>query len=159
MDKSFFKDYTSATLAAGGTQTVFLSDGEPFSGRVYNKVYVEGGAGLKPVVAAKTLIDLAKKCIGDTLAANNLDASLISKVQINKATVVMPYDMPGDYTLVDKYFPPRLSPTCRIRPTARFLSGLTTVQDESGSFSTRQKVPNCMTSCHFSYSAVWTLTL
>ena len=38
----FFKRFSSATLAAGGTQTVFDSDGDVRTGRVYNKLYVEG---------------------------------------------------------------------------------------------------------------------
>lgn len=128
---TLFKDYSSTEFP----QYAFNVTGHStrtLAGAATDKVYIEGGAGLKPVVAAKTLIDLAKKCIGDTLAANNLDAGLISKVQINKATVVMPYDMPGDYTLVDKYFPPRLSPTCRIRTdTTSTFMGLTDASSEN----------------------------
>ncbi len=51
---SFFKDYTSATLAGGGTQTVFLSNGEQIAGRVYNKVYVEGRFGFSFLFANVT---------------------------------------------------------------------------------------------------------
>ena len=42
MDSGFFKKYTSATLAGGGSQTVFESDGGPVTGRIYNRVYGDG---------------------------------------------------------------------------------------------------------------------
>ena len=101
-------------------------------GAAADKIYVEGGAGLKPVVAARTLIDLARKCIADTIASAGLDASLIDKAIINKATVVLPYEMPEDYTRVGNYFPPRLSPTCRIRTdTTSTFMGLTDASSEN----------------------------
>ncbi|MBQ9543848.1 MAG: SGNH/GDSL hydrolase family protein [Clostridia bacterium] len=42
MEKDFFKKYSSATLAAGGTQTVYETEEKKLTGRVYNKLYVEG---------------------------------------------------------------------------------------------------------------------
>jgi lysophospholipase L1-like esterase len=42
MTDQFLKQYTSATLAAGGIHMLFKSDGETRTGRVYNKLYVEG---------------------------------------------------------------------------------------------------------------------
>ena len=102
------------------------------AGQAADKVYLEGGGGLKPVVAARTLIDLAKKAVADSIAANGLDASLLEKTIINKATVVMPYDMPADYTDIDNYYPPRLSPTCRIKTdTTSTFMGLTDASSEN----------------------------
>ncbi|MCD8313872.1 MAG: hypothetical protein LUC24_06900 [Bacteroidales bacterium] len=70
-----------------------------------DEIYVEGGAGLKPVFNAiemKTLMldELATKGLGPT------------DVIINKATIVMPYEEPDDY---DYYYlmPDILSPTCK----------------------------------------------
>ena len=42
MSGDFYKKYTSATLAASGTQTFFDSDGRPHTGCVYVKVCVDG---------------------------------------------------------------------------------------------------------------------
>ena len=42
MIAEYLSRYTSATLAAGGTQTLIPSDGEPKTARVYNRLYVEG---------------------------------------------------------------------------------------------------------------------
>ncbi len=42
MDRRFYQKYSSATHAACGTQTLFRSEGDPRTGRVYNKLYVEG---------------------------------------------------------------------------------------------------------------------
>ena len=102
------------------------------AGQATDKVYLEGGAGLKPVIAASTLVDLANKAIADSIAAAGLDASLLAKTVINKATIVMPYDMPADYTDIDNYFPPRLSPTCRIKTdTTSTFMGLTDASSEN----------------------------
>jgi hypothetical protein len=75
-----------------------------------DKVYVEGGAGLKPVVKAEEL----KQILENLIAAEGIKDP--SQVVINKATVVLPYDVNGDYDLLDKY-PPVLSPTVRLRST------------------------------------------
>ena len=42
MTERFLKQYSSSTLAAGGVHMLFPSDGETRTGRVYNKLYVEG---------------------------------------------------------------------------------------------------------------------
>lgn len=84
------------------------------AGNSADKIYVEGGSGLKPVIAATDLISIAKACIADSLEAHGLDVALTDKAIINKATIVLPFEMPGDYTRLSEYYPPRLSPTCRI---------------------------------------------
>jgi len=129
--KALFSDYKTGTfpqyafnLTSHSTRTM--------AGSAADKVYLEGGAGLKPVITARTLIDLASKAISDTIAAHGMDASLLSKTVVNKATVVLPYDMPADYTDIDNYFPPRLSPTCRIRTdTTSTFMGLTDASSEN----------------------------
>ncbi|MBP5488216.1 MAG: hypothetical protein J6X77_01450 [Bacteroidales bacterium] len=128
---SLFSDYKTGSFP----QYVFNVNthaSRPLAGQAADKVYVEGGGGLKPVIAARTLIDLAEKAIADTIAAHGLDPALLAKTVINKATVVLPYDMPADYTDLDNYFPPRLSPTCRIKTdsTSTFM-GLTDASSEN----------------------------
>ena len=128
---SLFTDYSTGTFPQYAFNVTSHSS-RALAGAAADKVYVEGGAGLKPVIAAKTLIDLSRKAIADTIAANNLDASLLSKAIINKATIVLPYDMPADYTDISKYFPPRLSPTCRIKTdTTSSFMGLTDASSEN----------------------------
>ena len=85
------------------------------AGATTDKVYMEGGAGLKPVIEAKTLRQGAKDAIVSTLLANGYSADDAESVLINKASLIMPFDMPEDYTELDNFFPGRVSPTCRIR--------------------------------------------
>ena len=71
------------------------------------ELFVEGGCGVKPVVKAdglKTILEelIAKEGINDP-----------KEVVINKATIIMPYDVKGDYAKLDKY-PMILSPTVRL---------------------------------------------
>ncbi len=70
-----------------------------------DKIYVEGGGGLKPVFNAIEM----KTLMSEELASKGLEPT---DVIINKATIVMPYDVPDDY---DKFYlvPPVLSPTCK----------------------------------------------
>ena len=128
---SLFSDYKTGSFPQYAFNVTSHAS-RALAGAAADKVYVEGGAGLKPVIAAKTLIDLSRKAIADTIAAHNLDAALISKAVINKATIVLPYDMPADYTDIDNYFPPRLSPTCRIKTdTTSSFMGLTDASSEN----------------------------
>lgn len=75
-----------------------------------DKVYVEGGGGLKPVVKAEDIKQIMERLI----AAEGIKDP--SEVVVNKATIVLPYDVNGDYDLLEKY-PAVLSPTVRIRST------------------------------------------
>lgn len=84
------------------------------AGKAGEDILVEGGAGLKPVVSAKELRNITIRTIQDTLLAHNRASADYSKAVINKATLVLPFSMDTDYQLLDKTFPPRLSPTCRI---------------------------------------------
>ena len=89
------------------------------------KVLIEGGGGLKPVVSALELKRLAESLIrekgGDPEGA-----------VINKATLVLPFEFPEDYREMYKY-PQILSPTCRIRQndTTVVFAGLTDASSEN----------------------------
>lgn len=68
-------------------------------------IYIEGGGGLKPVISAE---EMREKVISHI--ERNGDPSLAI---INKATIVLPYDMPENY-LEMELFPTMISPTVRI---------------------------------------------
>ena len=88
------------------------------AGKATDRVNFEGGGGLKPMVRARTLYDMAAEMI----SAQGADPR---NVIINKASIVMPFDFPDDYTAMEK-FPIMLSPTCRIKnDTLATFMGLT----------------------------------
>ena len=96
-----------------------------FSGKATDKVYFEGGRGVKPVIKAKGLKEKANDIIskyGDP-----------SKIVISKASIVLPFEFPEDYRDM-AYFPTTLSPTCRVvTDTSITYAGLTdsSVKDEN----------------------------
>ncbi len=73
-----------------------------------DKIYIEGGSGIKPVVKAEEI----KQILEEMIAAEGITDP--KEVVINKATIVLPYDVEGDYSKLDKY-PAILSPTVRLR--------------------------------------------
>ena len=73
-----------------------------------DKLYVEGGSGIKPVVKAEDI----KTILEELIAAEGITDP--KEVVINKATIMLPYNVDGDYALLDKY-PAILSPTVRLR--------------------------------------------
>lgn len=75
-----------------------------------DKIYVEGGSGVKPVIKASGI----KRIVHDLIA----EADIInpSEVVINKATVTLPYNVEGDWDKLNK-FPVVLSPTVRLHGT------------------------------------------
>ena len=75
-----------------------------------DKVYVEGGSGIKPVIKAAGI----KRIVHELIAEANLVNP--SEVVINKATVTLPYNVEGDWDKLDK-FPSILSPTVRLHGT------------------------------------------
>ena len=94
-------------------------------GKVSDRIMVEGGGGLKPVISARCLRDMARKAITDSLLAAGKSADLLPLVVINKATIVLPFEVEQDYrlTFLTPYI---LSPTCRIRTdTTSVFMGLT----------------------------------
>ena len=75
-------------------------------------VYVEGGAGMKPVVKAE---DLGRTLYEDIVAKGGDPSYTV----INKGTLLLPFEDPGpenNYSEFD-FFPAVLSPTCRIVTT------------------------------------------
>ena len=73
-----------------------------------DKIYVEGGSGVKPVIKAAEIREIIEE---QMLAAGITD---IREAVINKATIILPYNVEGDYELLDKY-PDILSPTVKLR--------------------------------------------
>ncbi len=101
-------------------------DTRSMAGKTTDKILVEGGAGLKPVIPALPLRRLVEKAIQDTLTAHGRSSADYTKAIINKATVVLPFSMDTPYNELDSHFPPRLSPTCRIwTDTTSTFMGLT----------------------------------
>ena len=72
------------------------------------KLHVEGGAGPKPVVTAREI----KSIVTDMLLENGI--ANFNEVVINKATIILPYQMPADYKDMELY-PTVLSPTVKLR--------------------------------------------
>lgn len=79
-------------------------------GPAADKIYVEGGGGLKPHIPATELKRLAEEAI----AAKGHNPK---KAVINKATIVMPFEAPDDFEEF-QHWPYRLSPTCKIGGTS-----------------------------------------
>ena len=75
-------------------------------GRATDRIYIEGGGGLKPKISGKTLKHMAENAI---IEAGGDPATAV----INKASIVLPFAFPDDYTEMDRW-PEILSPTCRI---------------------------------------------
>ncbi|MDD5912512.1 MAG: hypothetical protein PUC61_10390 [Bacteroidales bacterium] len=79
-----------------------------------DKMIIEGGSGLKPVIKASAVRELMEEAIRKELGNENMTD--FNNVVINKATVFLPYDaanLEGGYDGVE-LFPPILSPTIRL---------------------------------------------
>ena len=75
------------------------------TGAAGDKIWIEGGGGLKPVISALSLKHQAEQAI---IAAGGNPGEAV----INKASLVFPFEFPEDYKDME-YWPYRLSPTCR----------------------------------------------
>ena len=75
-------------------------------GDAQDKIWIEGGGGLKPVISARSL----KRQVEEAIAAAGGDPG---DAVINKASLVFPFEFPEDYNDM-VFWPYRLSPTCRI---------------------------------------------
>ena len=82
----------------------YKGDGVPAT----DKIYIEGGSGIKPVVKAAEI----KRILNEQIALAGITDP--SEVVINKATIILPYEVEGSYDALDKY-PMILSPTVRLR--------------------------------------------
>lgn len=115
------------------TQYAFNS-GEHATAKEYSKgiladekIYIEGGCGIKPVVKASEIKDILE---AELAAAGIKD---YKEVVVNKATIILPYDAAGDYSALDNY-PMILSPTVRLRSSDKkyvSFAGLTDSSIES----------------------------
>ena len=75
------------------------------AGAALDKIYFEGGRGLKPVIKAAPIREELRKRV--SLHGNPAD------IIVSKATLELPFTFPDDYTEIDLY-PKILSPTCRV---------------------------------------------
>lgn len=101
------------------------------AGAAAERAWLEGGGGLKPVIKSTTLRNAAIKTICDTLRELGLPEEYYTKAVINKASLILPYEMPADYTEMD-YFPRRIAPTCKIATdTTAAFAGLSDSSSES----------------------------
>ena len=80
------------------------------AGDAKDKIMIEGGGGLKPVISATSLKRQVEEAV-IRAGGNPKDAV------INKASLVFPFEFPQDYTEMDRW-PYRLSPTCRFIGTS-----------------------------------------
>lgn len=127
----FLSDYSTGSFPQYAFN-VSTHSTRSLAGEASEKILVEGGAGLKPVIGAEDLVRLAKQAIADSLASSGLAASLLDKAVVNKATIVLPFDLLSDYDALDTDFPVRLSPTCRIvTDTTSSFMGLTDASSSS----------------------------
>ena len=121
VDTSFLFTYGPSDFIATGvselpTQYAFNGSTHETEGAYTNgvaatdKVYVEGGSGVKPVIKAAGI----KRIVHELIA----EANIINpeEVVINKATVTLPYNVEGDWDKLNK-FPSILSPTVRLHGT------------------------------------------
>lgn len=78
---------------------------EKMEGKATDKIWFEGGRGLKPVVKAQS--------IKDKLSAIVAQYGDVSEIIVSKATIEMPFEFPENYEDM-RLYPTTLSPTCRI---------------------------------------------
>jgi len=75
------------------------------AGAAKEKIQIEGGGGLKAMIPAE---DLRAKIVSEISKHGNPSQAII-----NRATIILPFEFPDDYTQMYKY-PEYLNPTCRI---------------------------------------------
>lgn len=78
-----------------------------FEGKATDRIYIEGGSGIKPMVPSSEIKELVNKEI--ERRGGNPATTLITK-----ATITLPFTFPEDYTTMYR-FPKNLSPTIKIR--------------------------------------------
>ena len=99
-----YPDQFALNTSANASSNNFPKDGITATA----DIIVEGGSGIKPVIKAEGIKTILEDLIGATPIKDP------KEVVINKATIIMPYDVNGDYAILDKY-PMILSPTVRLR--------------------------------------------
>jgi len=104
------KIYDADSLLTNGTigdlpQYAFNATTQEGSREVGDKIYIEGGGSAKPVISAA---EIKKKLIEEVRQYGDY-----SKAFIHKASIILPFEFPEDYTKMD-FYPEILNPTCRI---------------------------------------------
>lgn len=120
-------DSTSTSLPAQYAYNVSEHDAKldsyagPVKATTGDKLYVEGGVGLKPVIRAKELRNLALEelkrqglghSVDEETGESVPDSTKIKEIIVNKATIMLPYTVPDDVDEL-QWYPPILSPTIR----------------------------------------------
>ena len=116
----------ASTLPSQYVFNVDKHESDRFVGKAEDKIYIEGGSGVKPVVPASEI----QRLVNAEIVANGGDPAT---ALISKATIEMPFDFPEDYTTMFRY-PKVLSPTIKISTdTTVTFAGLTdaSVSDEN----------------------------
>lgn len=119
---SYMQDLDSLySASATASQYVFNVDShesDGLIGKATDKIYIEGGSGIKPVVPASEIHSLVNK---EIISKGGDPATAL----ITKATIELPFDFPEDYTTMFRY-PKVLSPTVKIATdTTVTFAGLT----------------------------------
>ena len=81
-----------------------------------DKIYVDGGSGVKPVIKARNIRSILNQMISNAEKDGIKMALNPDEVVINKATVILPYDVDNNWDKLEKY-PTILSPTVRLQGT------------------------------------------
>ncbi len=108
----------SNTLPSQYVFNVDYHESSGLAGKVGDRMYVEGGSGIKPVISA----DEIRRVVLNEISSKGVDPQT---ALISKATIVMPFDFPEDYKSMYLY-PDVLSPTIKISTdTSVVFAGLT----------------------------------
>ena len=101
--------FTNATSGSFPQYALNLTSQETHDrvGYAGDKICIEGGGGLKPVISATML----KKLAEDAIASKGGDPKM---TVINKASLILPFEAPEQIEDLDDW-PDVLSPTCRIK--------------------------------------------
>jgi len=98
------------TLPSQYVLNVDSHETDHLAGLAEDKIYVEGGSGLKPVIPASRI----KTLVNESIRKNGGDPAT---ALITKATIELPFEFPEDYTTMFR-FPKMLSPTVKISHNA-----------------------------------------
>ena len=99
--------------AFNANETIPVNDGfmESWEAGSKESIYAAGGSGLKPVIKASEIKSLVTELIDTKISAGNVINK--EEVVINKASIILPYNVNGEWDKLDKY-PMILSPTVRL---------------------------------------------
>ena len=75
-----------------------------------DKLHIEGGSGYKPVVKAREIKNIVEALVEEKAKIHGFNKN---EVVINKATIVLPYNVGTEYDKLDRY-PMILSPTVKL---------------------------------------------